>query len=121
MPAREVAMSHSSCILTFDLIGEHQNKSFYVTETVLSLVFADVIFRRERSDDQKCVCSSQARVHSIRETFVFQTQIYTFRTFIRSLVCFSFFSSPRGLKKGPYCFLLFPSIFLITRSRRTCR
>ena len=41
-------MSHSSCILTFDLIGEHQNKSFYVTEIVLSLMFADVIFRRER-------------------------------------------------------------------------
>ena len=36
-------MSHSSCILTFDVIGEHQNKSFYVTEIVLSLVFADVI------------------------------------------------------------------------------
>ena len=120
MPAREVAMSHSSCILTFDLIGEHQNKSFHVTEIVSSLVFADVIFRRERSDDQRCVCSSQAKVHSIRETFVFQTQIYTFRTFIRSLVCFSFFSSPRGSKKGPHCFLLFPSIFLITRSRRTC-
>ena len=121
VPAREVAMSHSSRILTFDLTGEHQNKSFYVTEIVLSLVFADVIFWRERSDDQKCVCSSQAKVHSIRETFVFQTQIYTFRTFIRSLVCFSFFSSPRGSKKGPHCFLLFPSIFLITRSRRTCR
>ena len=43
MPAREVAMSHSSCILTFDVIGEHQNKSFYVTEIVLSLVFADII------------------------------------------------------------------------------
>ena len=35
---------------------------FYVTEIVLSLGFADAIFRRERSDDRKCVCASQARV-----------------------------------------------------------
>ena len=33
---------------------------FYVTEIVLSLGFADAIFRRERSDDRKCVCASQA-------------------------------------------------------------
>ena len=36
-----VAMSHSSCILSFDLIGEHQNKRFYATEIVWSLIFAD--------------------------------------------------------------------------------
>ena len=58
--AREVARSHSSCSLSFDLIGLHQNKRFYVTEIVLSLGFADAIFRRERSDDRKCVCGSQA-------------------------------------------------------------
>ena len=58
--AREVARSHSSCILSFDLIGLHQNKRFYVTEIVLPLGFADAIFRRERSDDRKCVCCSQA-------------------------------------------------------------
>ena len=33
-PAHEVERSHSSCILSFDLIGEHQNKRFYVTEIV---------------------------------------------------------------------------------------
>ena len=104
-------MSHSSCILTFDLIGEHQNKSFYVTEIVLSLVFADVIFRRETSDDQKDVSSSQAKVHPIQETFVFQTQIYTFRTFMRSLVCFSFLSSPRGSKKAHIVSCFFPLFF----------
>ena len=60
MPAREVAMSHLSCILSFDLIGNHQNKRFYVTEIVLSLMFADIIFQRKGSDDQKCVCGSQA-------------------------------------------------------------
>ena len=56
--AREVARSHSSCIVSFDLIGQHQNKRFYVTEIVLLLEFADAIFRRERSDDRKCVCCS---------------------------------------------------------------
>ena len=34
--------------LELHLIGEHQNKRFYVTEIVLSLMFADVIFRGER-------------------------------------------------------------------------
>ena len=42
--AREVARSHSSCILSFDLIGQHQNKRFYVMEIVLPLGFADAIF-----------------------------------------------------------------------------
>ena len=53
--------------MTFDLIGEHQNKRFYVTEIVLSLMFVDVIFRRERSDDWKYVCDSQASCGYVRE------------------------------------------------------
>ena len=57
---RQVARSHLSCILSFDLIGQHQNKRFYVTEIVWLLGFADAIFRRERSDDRKCVCCSRA-------------------------------------------------------------
>ena len=32
----EVTMSHSSCILSFVLIGENQNKRFYVTEIVFA-------------------------------------------------------------------------------------
>ena len=60
-PTRELARSHSICILSFDLTGQHQNKRFYATEIVLPLWFADVIFWRERSDDQKYVCCSQAR------------------------------------------------------------
>ena len=45
----------------FDLIGQHQNKRFHVTEIVLLLRFTDVIFWRERlSDDRKDVCASQA-------------------------------------------------------------
>ena len=47
-PTREVARSHSSCILSFELIGQHQNKRLYVTEIVLPLGFAYVNFRRER-------------------------------------------------------------------------
>ena len=61
-PARKVAMSHSKCILSFDLIGEHQSKRFYVREIVLSFMFADVIFRRERGDDRKYVCGSQSTI-----------------------------------------------------------
>ena len=54
------ARSRSSCIISFDLIGQRQNKRFYVTEIVLPLGFADIIFRRERSEDWKYVCCPQA-------------------------------------------------------------
>ena len=59
-PARNAARSHSSCIISFDLIGQGQNKRFYVKEIVLPLRFADSIFRRERSEDWKYVCCPQA-------------------------------------------------------------
>ena len=58
-PARNAARSRSSCIISFDLIGQRQNKRFYVTEIVLPLGFADIIFRRERSEDWKYVCCPQ--------------------------------------------------------------
>ena len=35
-------------------------KKVHVMEIVSLLGFADAIFRRERSDDRKCVCASQA-------------------------------------------------------------
>ena len=53
-------------------------------------------------------------MHSIRETFVFQTEIYIFRVLIRSPCCFFFFSSPWG--SVCCCCFFFP-----TRSTRTCR
>ena len=59
-PARNAARSHSSCIISFDLIGQGQNKRFYVKEIVLPLRFADIIFGRERSEDWKYVCCPQA-------------------------------------------------------------
>ena len=72
-PAREDARSHSSCILSFDLIGQHQNKRFHVTEIVLLFGFAGVIFRRERSDDRKYVCGSQA-IHTPVNDFFLHTK-----------------------------------------------
>ena len=55
-------------------------------------------------------------MYSIRETFVFQTEIYTFRIFIPSLCCFFFLSS----QWGSVCCCCF-SFFFLTRSTRTCR
>ena len=49
-------------------------------------------------------------MYSIRETFVLQTEIYTFRIFIPSLCCFFFLSLPRWV-----------SVFFPARSTRTCR
>ena len=53
-------IGHQCSILSFDLIGQHQNKRFYVTDIVLPLRFVDAFFQRETSDDRKCVCCSQA-------------------------------------------------------------
>ena len=47
--AREVARNHSSCILSFDLIGQHQNKRFYVTENR----FAARVRKRYFSEGEK--------------------------------------------------------------------
>ena len=60
----EVATSHSSCILSLDLIGQHQSKKFYVTDIVLLLRFIDIIFRRERSDNWKYICCSPGTLHA---------------------------------------------------------
>lgn len=58
----EVAMSHSSCILSFVLIDENQNERFYVTEIVFAAHIRSPFFRRERSNDVKYICGSQASV-----------------------------------------------------------
>ena len=47
--AREVTRSHSSRILSFDLIGQHQNKRFHVTENR----FAARVRRRYFSEGEK--------------------------------------------------------------------
>ena len=57
---REVAKGHSSCISILFSDWPTSKQKVYVTEIVLLLGFADVIFRRERSDDRKYVCASQA-------------------------------------------------------------
>ena len=55
------------------------NKRFYVTEIVLPLWFADAIFRRERSNDRKCVCSSQATNHG---PYVHSKDVFHYRRFV---------------------------------------
>ena len=55
-------------------------------------------------------------IYCIRETFVFQTEIYIFRIFIPSLCCFFFLSSPWG----SVCLFVFFST-RSTRNTRTCR
>ena len=42
-------VDHSSFILSCKLIGQRENKSFYVMKIVLRLGYADVIFRRRES------------------------------------------------------------------------
>ena len=49
---------HSNFILSCNLIGQRENKSFYVTEIVFWLGFADVIFGGT-SDSRKYVCVSR--------------------------------------------------------------
>ena len=65
----EVARIHSSCILSFDLIGQHQKKRLYVTEIILPVGFANVTFLVERSDDRK-TCVSAGYFHSKKGTCV---------------------------------------------------
>ena len=54
-------VDHSSFILSCNLIGKRENKSRYVTEIVLPLGYADVIFRRRESRQPEIRLRSQAR------------------------------------------------------------
>ena len=60
--SREFAREKHELYLSYILIGQQANKRSYVTEIVLLLGFADVIFRSERSDDREYVCASQPTV-----------------------------------------------------------
>ena len=53
-------VDHSSFILSCNLIGQRENKSRYVTEIVLPLGYADVIFRRRESRQPEIRLRSQA-------------------------------------------------------------
>ena len=78
---RHIAMSRGvtpALLLSSILIGQQQNKKVCVTEIVWWLVFADVTFRMERTDDRKYVCVCRlllshrknclnAEVHAIRK------------------------------------------------------
>ena len=56
-------VDHSSFILSCNLIGQRENKSRYVTEIVLPLGFAVVIFRRRESRQPEIRLRSQATYH----------------------------------------------------------
>ena len=57
-------VDHSSFILSCNLIGKRENKSRYVTEIVLPLGYADVIFRRRESRQPEIRLRSQAITHT---------------------------------------------------------
>ena len=57
---RDFPLVFSNIFLSLSFIGRVKKKRNDITEIVLQLEFADAIFRRERSDDRKCVCRSQA-------------------------------------------------------------
>ena len=59
-------VDHSSFILSCNLIGQRENKSRYVTEIVLPLGYADVIFRPRGSRQPEIRLRSQARSWWIR-------------------------------------------------------
>ena len=63
--AREVARSHSSCILSFDLIGQKSKQKILRHGNRFAARVCRRYFRRERSDDRKCVCCSQANAKAI--------------------------------------------------------
>ena len=59
-------LDHSSVILSCNLIGQRESKSFYVTEIVLRLGYADVIFRRRESRQPEIRLRSQAKLCGTR-------------------------------------------------------
>ena len=60
---RNFSCLFNNIFLSLNFIGRVKKKRNDVTEIVLELTIADAIFRRERSDDQECVCCSQARLN----------------------------------------------------------
>ena len=57
---RDFPLVFSNIFLSLNFMGRVKKKRNDITEIVLQLEFADAIFRRERSDDRKCVFRSQA-------------------------------------------------------------
>ena len=57
---RDFLLVFSNIFLSLNFMGRVKKKRNDITEIVLQLEFADAIFRRERSDDRKCVFRSQA-------------------------------------------------------------
>ena len=65
-----------------------------------------VIKRKKKSSSASVLNSYNFTILTIRETFLFHTEIYTFRIFIRSLICYFYFSS--CLRCEGQCVVFFP-------------
>ena len=63
-------VDHSSFILSCNLIGQRENKSRYVTEIVLPLGYADVIFRRRESRQPEIRLRSQTKSGYVLSMFL---------------------------------------------------
>ena len=73
----------------------------YITEIVLPLGFADVIFRRERSDDRKYVCGSQA-TDQILNTSTIHSWINPLLLGIIRRICITYTTSRVRGSMGPF-------------------
>ena len=68
---RDFPRVFNNIFLSLNFIGRVKKKRNDVTEIVLELEIADAIFRRERSDDRKCVCCSQANKKANKTSAVY--------------------------------------------------
>ena len=114
---------HQSSIYISRLFWNSYFSCFLYVSSVCLHRFIFQVIQKKKNKTKQFICASVLNssnfiiprpVYSIRETFVFQTETYSFRIFIRSLCYFSFLSSPDQ-------FVVFSSILLITRNMRTCR
>ena len=104
-------MSHSSCILTFDLIGEHQNKSFYVTEIVSSLVFADVFFGGREATTRDASAVRRLRCILFEKRLCFKPKYIHFAHLYVVQFAFPSFLRRENQKKAHIVSCFFPLFF----------
>ena len=96
-------MVHNRCRTCSDILPEPMlvaprlSAISYISFHVFHLLHLCTVFKLLVVMFYSHLRSVWTKVHSIREKFVFQTEIHTFRIFIRSLCCFSFLSSPPSI------------------------
>ena len=94
-------VDHSSFILSCNLIGQRENKSRYVTEIVLPLGYADVIFRRRESRQPEIRLRSQATpsLYLIKDFFQPRLSENKRHQFYSKTVKKSYFSMPNTSRR----------------------